>query len=76
MRRDLRIGEGEESQSLLDESGTIGLRDAAHRIDRERRALPVRRIAKSDRAALTEEGLRLLAFTDPELTHDVRFVAG
>jgi hypothetical protein len=37
---------------------------------------PVRRIARTDRAALVEEGLQLLAFTDPEATeHDVRFVA-
>ena len=46
--------------------------------DRKRATLeidPVRRIAKSDRAALVEEGLRLLAFTDPEVAaHDVRFV--
>jgi len=34
----------------------------------------VRRIAKSDRNALVDEGLRLLAFSDPELTHDVRYV--
>lgn len=46
--------------------------------DRKRATLaidPVRRIAKSDRNALVDEGLRLLAFSDPELTHDVRFVA-
>jgi len=45
--------------------------------DRKRATLeidPVRRIAKSDRNALVDEGLRLLAFSDPELTHDVRYV--
>ena len=35
---------------------------------------PLKRIAKKDRAALVEEGERLLAFTDPEATsHAVRF---
>jgi winged helix DNA-binding protein len=57
--------------------GTVA---AAWKIVRERKRAtlaidPVRRIAKSDRAALVDEGLRLLAFSDPELTHDVRFVA-
>jgi hypothetical protein len=46
--------------------------------DRKRATLaidPVRRIAKSDRTALAEEGLRLLAFTDPDIAErDVRFV--
>jgi hypothetical protein len=57
--------------------GTVA---AAWKIVRERKRAtlaidPVRRIAKSDRAALVEEGLRLLAFTDPEVAaHDVRFV--
>ena len=57
--------------------GTVA---AAWKIARERKRAtleidPVRRIAKSDRAALVEEGLRLLAFTDPEVAaHDVRFV--
>jgi len=45
--------------------------------DRKRATLTIdvlRRIAKSDRAALAEEGTRLLAFTDPEVAdHDVRF---
>jgi hypothetical protein len=57
--------------------GTVA---ASWKIVRERKRAtlaidPVRRIAKSDRAALAEEGLRLLAFTDPELEHDVRFGA-
>ena len=47
--------------------------------DRKRATLeidPVRRIAKSDRAALVEEGHALLAFTDPDAAaHDVRFVS-
>jgi hypothetical protein len=36
---------------------------------------PLVRIAKRDRSALEAEGLRLLAFTDPDATaHDVRFI--
>jgi hypothetical protein len=35
---------------------------------------PLKRIAKQDRAALAEEGERLLAFADPEATsREVRF---
>jgi hypothetical protein len=57
--------------------GTVA---ASWKILRERKRAtlvvdPVRRIAKSDRAALAEEGMRLLAFTDPEVdARDVRFV--
>jgi hypothetical protein len=56
--------------------GTVA---ASWKIQRERTSAtlsidPVRRIAKSDRAALEEEGERLLAFTDPEATtRRVRF---
>jgi hypothetical protein len=58
--------------------GTVA---ASWKILRERKRAtlmvdPVRRIAKSDRVALVEEGLRLLAFTDPEIVErDVRFGA-
>ena len=58
--------------------GTVA---AAWKIVRERKRAtlsiePVRRIAKTDRAALAEEGHALLAFTDPDATaRDVRFVA-
>jgi hypothetical protein len=34
---------------------------------------PLARIAKRDRTALAEEGMRLLAFTDPDRSPDVRF---
>jgi hypothetical protein len=38
--------------------------------------VPFARLAKKDRVALQEEGMRLLAFTDPEgATHDVRFLS-
>ena len=46
--------------------------------DRKRAVLtidPLRRLAKRERAALAEEGERLLDFTDPEPAHDVRFTA-
>ena len=46
--------------------------------DRKRAVLtidPLRRLAKRERAALAEEGERLLEFTDPEPAHDVRFTA-
>jgi hypothetical protein len=36
---------------------------------------PLARITRADRASLAEEGMRLLAFTDPDAAHDVRFVA-
>jgi Winged helix DNA-binding domain len=58
--------------------GTVA---AAWKIVRERKRAtleidPVRRIAKSDRAALVEEGLQLLAFTDPDAeSREVRFRA-
>jgi hypothetical protein len=58
--------------------GTVA---ASWKIVRERKRTtlvidPVRRIAKSDRVALAEEGARLLAFTDPESAeHDVRYAA-
>jgi hypothetical protein len=35
---------------------------------------PLARIAKRDRTELAEEGMRLLAFTDPDRSLDVRFV--
>jgi hypothetical protein len=58
--------------------GTVA---ASWKIQRERKRAtlmidPVRRIAKSDRVALVEEGERLLAFTDPEIAErEVRFGA-
>jgi hypothetical protein len=58
--------------------GTVA---ASWKIQRERKRAtllvdPVRRITKSDRVALVEEGQRLLAFTDPEIAErDVRFTA-
>ena len=64
------------STALVD--GTVA---ATWKIVRERKRAvlaidPLRRIAKADRAALTEEGLALLAFTDPEAdARDVRFAA-
>jgi hypothetical protein len=64
------------STALVD--GTVA---ATWKIVRERKRValaidPLRRIAKADRAALTEEGLALLAFTDPEAdARDVRFAA-
>jgi DNA glycosylase AlkZ-like len=57
--------------------GTVA---ASWKIVRDRKSAtlaidPVRRIAKTDRAALVEEGERLLAFTDPDATaRSVRFV--
>jgi hypothetical protein len=36
--------------------------------------VPLARIAKRDRTELAEEGMRLLAFTDPERSPDARFV--
>ena len=57
--------------------GTVA---ASWKIVRERKRVtlaidPVRRIARADRAALVEEGMRLLGFTDPDATsRDVRFV--
>jgi hypothetical protein len=57
--------------------GTVA---ASWKIRRERKRATlvidaVRRIAKPDRVALAEEGMRLLAFTDPEVdARDVRFV--
>jgi hypothetical protein len=36
---------------------------------------PIKRIAKKDRVALVEEGERLLAFSDPDATSRIRFVA-
>jgi hypothetical protein len=57
--------------------GTVA---AAWKIVRERKRAtlsidPVRRIAKSDRAALVEEGQRLLAFTDPDVeSREIRFL--
>jgi len=58
--------------------GTVA---ASWKIQRERKRAtllvdPVRRITKSDRVALVEEGQRLLAFTDPEIAErDVLFTA-
>jgi hypothetical protein len=58
--------------------GTVAAR---WKIERERGSaslaiVPFTRIAKKDRLALQEEGMRLLSFTDPEgATHDVRFVS-
>ena len=44
--------------------------------DRKRAVLtvdPLRRISKTERAVLAEEGARLLEFTDPDVAHDIRF---
>jgi len=64
------------STALVD--GTVA---ASWKIARERKRATLsidvlRRITKDDRAALVEEGMRLLAFTDPEAAqHDVRFAS-
>jgi hypothetical protein len=56
--------------------GTVA---ASWKITRERKRAtlaidPVRRIARADRTALVEEGVRLLAFTDPDAeSRDVHF---
>jgi hypothetical protein len=73
-RKALWTRNGLLSSALVD--GTVA---ATWRIARARDGAtleiePLGRIARADRAALADEGMRLLAFTDPGAVHDVRFV--